>query len=82
MRVWPVLFVGNGGAFAAVTALVRRDALTAREDLDNGLRCPQLDSRADQCDRHAVEAVVECDVVVDVHLGARPHAELVASCGK
>lgn len=81
MRVWPVLFIGHCAAFRPVAPRMRGNALTAREDLDHRLSRAHFHARTDEGDRHAVETMIESDVVVDVHLGAGPHAELVTTRG-
>src|SRR6188768_1569713 len=69
---WAVLGCSHRDAGARVAAAVRRDAHATVETLDNARRRAHLDDFAAQLERHAVQSVVEFDMVVDV--GSRPLA--------
>src|SRR5438046_2020845 len=67
---------------AAIAPHVRRDADTSEEDLHDRGRRADLDARADQRARHAVEATFELYVVIDVDLSFLPFGLLVAATGE
>ena len=55
-------------------ARMHGDAVPLQEDFDGQLRHPGLDARVDQLIRHAVEVVIDLDVIVDVHAAGLPVA--------
>lgn len=66
----------------AITSLAERawvaaNAASAVQDFDHVMGHAGVDGPADQCPRKAVEAPVDLDVVVDMHLGALVHRRLV-----
>src|SRR5579859_1298221 len=79
MRARAMFIDRNGGPFASVAARVRRDAFSSVKDLDDARRRSNLDALTHQSDGHAVEAIIERDVVIDVHASFGPFAHLVAA---
>ncbi len=61
---------------ARAAAQMRTDARSLVQDLDGRGRRVDLDQFVDQVIGHAVETAVEGDVVVDVHAGLGPLAEV------
>ena len=62
---------------AAITALVRGDALAAMEDLDGAAGGPQIDLLPDQAVGNGVEIAVILDMVIDAGASQTPLGELV-----
>ena len=58
-------------------ARMHGDAVPLQEDFDGQLRHPGLDARVDQLIRHAVEVVIDLDVIVDIHSAGLPGRQLV-----
>lgn len=52
------------------------------EDLDGTRRQAHVDTLADEAVRHGVVRALDLDVVVGMHLGSAPLAELVAARGQ
>ena len=77
MRARPVGEL-RGKPASAGEARMHGDAVPLEEDFDGQLGQPGLDARVDQLIRHAVEVVVDLDVVIDVHATRLPGRQLVA----
>ena len=79
VRPMRVRHVGDlrGKPAPAGEARMPGDAVPLEEDFDGQLGHPGLDARVDQLIRHAVEVVVDLDVVIDVHATRLPGRQLV-----
>ena len=71
MALWPVLILRDRLIFPAATGM-RCHALSLVEDLYRGQCRSNFDRFASQAVRHAVEVVVEGDVIINVHPCVRP----------
>jgi len=71
--------LGHRGPLSVVAPSVRRHALVAVQDLEGARRVADLDLLADQLVRHAVEVVLDLDVVVDVDAAQLPPRQDVSS---
>jgi hypothetical protein len=75
--VGPWTMIGNGdGVSMATCTQVRSHALTFIEDLDGGWCRAHFYQIVHQVVRHAVVVRIKSDVVIDVHAGAGPLAEV------
>ncbi len=74
--------LGHGRRLSVVAPPMRRHALVAMEDLDRVGRVADLDLLADQLVRHAVDVMLDGNVVVNVHAARLPVREDVACDGQ